>query len=499
MLAATALTGGALLAAATAANAADNPLPWQATETSENEQAGTLVLYDRSGAVVTTGSLSAPLAAYAVASGGTITSDDTSSGANAYVSTPAPGEPAFWGSWSLSLTAPVANDSSVNQSYSSLPASVRSSNHMVVPLLESSSGDDESIGHDITNYPSTYPAPNNNVYEIRILGASTNKWYVADIEVNPTDSTWTQIFPAPVSAAKPDAPTAGTPTATTNSVTAKWTAPSDNGSAITGYTVEYKANSAATWNTASSSVAPSATSYVVRSLLPGTKYDIRIAATNAQGPSDWSSVKTVSTLADTTALTISRAVKIAYGKTVTVTGAIKDSTTGKAMAATTASLFAKPTGASAFTKLKDVKSSSTGALTAVGVKPAKTTTYQWRYAGTAAHRAATSANDVVTVTRTATIKASPATIRKGKLSKIYGVVAPVAGGTATVQKKSGTRWIAVGHPAIKRQKLPNGLTRIGYVFAYRGAAKGRYTFRVWVPAVTGYAAVISPMTTVTVS
>lgn len=497
-LAVAAVAGGAFVALAAPANAADNPLPWQATEANEHEQAGTLSLYSTTGQPVFSGSLSDPLAGYAVASGGVLSSDDTSAGANAYVATPTPGDPGDWSEWPLSLTASVATDDSVNQGYSVLPTSVRNSNHMVVPLLASSPGDDESIGHDLTNYPSTYPAPDNNVYEIRVLGAYPNWWYVADIEVDNTAGTWTQIYPTPVTGSAPDAPAAGTPTATTNSVTVKWTAPADNGSPITSYTVQYKPHTSATWITKSSTVSPSATSYTITGLAPGTAYDVHVAATNDVGMSAYSATKTITTLADATALTISKATKIAYGKTVTIGGTIKDTTTKKPLSGASVSLYSKPTGSSTYKLVKTVKSSSTGAISVAGVKPAKTTTYQWRYAGTAAHKAANSATDTVTVTRTATITASLKTINKGKTTKIFGLVSPVAGGTATIQRKSGARWLSGMHAAIKRQKLPSGRTAIGYVVVYKGTAKGKFTFRVSVPSITGYGPVISA-TTVTVT
>lgn len=199
-LAAFAVAGGVLLAAAGAASAADNPLPWQARELGTGgpiEQSGTLSLYDNSGNVVTSGALSDPLAFFAVGSGGLQDPQDVSTGINAYVATPTAADPGNWSLWPLSLTASAAADNSVNSTYTTLPASIQASSQEVVPLLQSSPGDNESIGQALTNYPSTYPAPNNNVYEIRILGANQNVWYAADIEVNPTVGTWTQVYPTP--------------------------------------------------------------------------------------------------------------------------------------------------------------------------------------------------------------------------------------------------------------------------------------------------------------
>jgi hypothetical protein len=391
------LAGGGLVALASSANAASDPLPWMSTEKTSGEQVGTLSFYDGSGHQIFSGTLnSTPFAKYAVASGGVIAGSSNADGATAYMYTPNSSDPALWGNTQASTTAPLG--SGVNATYTDLPASIRNSDREVVPLGLSATDATSPV-------PSTYPAPNDKVYELRVLGATDQKWYSADIELDPGANTWTQVYPTQATASP-----------------------------------------------------------------------------------------------DNTALTISKAAKIASGKTVTITGTIKDSTTNKAIANATVSLYAKPTGKTSYSKVKDVKSSSSGALSAKSVKPTKTTTYEWRYAGTATHKSAVSKTDVITVSRTATIAASPKSIKKGKSTKLYGVVAPVAGGTATVQKKSGSKWLSAGHATIKKEKLPNGKTAIGYIVSVKGTAKGKFTYRVSVSGVTGYAAVVSTGTsTVTVS
>ena len=83
--------------------------------------------------------------------------------------------------------------------------------------------------------------------------------------------------------APPDIP--GSPVATRGdqSATVSWTAPADNGSAITGYTV--KAYDGATL-VATTTAAAGATSKVVTGLTNGTSYTFTITATNAIGTSD---------------------------------------------------------------------------------------------------------------------------------------------------------------------------------------------------------------------
>ncbi|MFN8185364.1 MAG: fibronectin type III domain-containing protein [Candidatus Nanopelagicales bacterium] len=65
-------------------------------------------------------------------------------------------------------------------------------------------------------------------------------------------------------------------------VTLSWTAPPANGSPITGYTIEVKADG--TWTTAVANTGSPATSRVVTGLSNGTQYRFRVTAINLAGP-----------------------------------------------------------------------------------------------------------------------------------------------------------------------------------------------------------------------
>lgn len=68
-----------------------------------------------------------------------------------------------------------------------------------------------------------------------------------------------------------------------SAVSLAWTAPADNGTAITDYLVEYKETSSGTWLTFADG-SSTATTATVTGLLPSTSYDFRVAALNgAQG------------------------------------------------------------------------------------------------------------------------------------------------------------------------------------------------------------------------
>lgn len=88
--------------------------------------------------------------------------------------------------------------------------------------------------------------------------------------------------------------TLGTPSS--NSQPLSWTAPSNGGSAITDYLIEYKATSSGTWLTFSDGTSTS-TSTTVTSLSASTSYDYRVSAINAVGTGTASSIVTGSTAA----------------------------------------------------------------------------------------------------------------------------------------------------------------------------------------------------------
>ncbi|MYE11389.1 MAG: hypothetical protein F4X99_06960, partial [Gammaproteobacteria bacterium] len=87
------------------------------------------------------------------------------------------------------------------------------------------------------------------------------------------------------SAEAPDAPSTPTLTAGTTWLEASWTAPSDNGSAITDYDVHYR-ETGGNWQDASH--AGTTTTKRIGSLTPDTAYEVRVRASNAEGAGDWS-------------------------------------------------------------------------------------------------------------------------------------------------------------------------------------------------------------------
>ncbi|MCY3811055.1 MAG: fibronectin type III domain-containing protein, partial [Gammaproteobacteria bacterium] len=83
----------------------------------------------------------------------------------------------------------------------------------------------------------------------------------------------------------PDAPSAPTLTAGTTWLEASWTAPADNGAAITGYDVHYR-ETGGNWTDASH--AGTSTTKRIGDLTTDTAYEVRVRASNAEGAGDWS-------------------------------------------------------------------------------------------------------------------------------------------------------------------------------------------------------------------
>ena len=90
----------------------------------------------------------------------------------------------------------------------------------------------------------------------------------------------------------PDAPSAPTLTAGTTWLEASWTAPSDNGSAITDYDVEYR-ETGGSWTDADHT--GTGTTKRIEGLAAETGHEVRVRASNAEGTGDWSPAASGST------------------------------------------------------------------------------------------------------------------------------------------------------------------------------------------------------------
>ena len=132
----------------------------------------------------------------------------------------------------------------------------------------------------------------------RISGLTADTAY--EVRVRATNGlgngVWSSTASERTEADVPDAPTAPTLTVGTTWLQASWTAPSDNGEAITDYDVHYRASG----NWLSASHTGTTTSKRIENLTADTAYEVRVRATNAEGSGDWSSTTSGRTNAQTT-------------------------------------------------------------------------------------------------------------------------------------------------------------------------------------------------------
>ena len=114
------------------------------------------------------------------------------------------------------------------------------------------------------------------------------------------DSSWSSSATASPTAQKPDAPAAPTLTYGDQSLTATWSAPTDNGADITDYDVRYCTNStgcdaANEWtalNDTGNNATSTATTATISSLTNGTTYQVQVRAGNSKGDGAWSTSAT---------------------------------------------------------------------------------------------------------------------------------------------------------------------------------------------------------------
>ena len=106
-------------------------------------------------------------------------------------------------------------------------------------------------------------------------------------EMTATQTITVTVTDADEKSAKPDKPTLAKVTGSSTSLTATWTKPDlDGGPEITGYAVQYKVNTATTWEDFAHS--GTAVTTTVTGLTADTSYQVQVRAKNGETDSDWS-------------------------------------------------------------------------------------------------------------------------------------------------------------------------------------------------------------------
>jgi hypothetical protein len=476
---ATAVTA-ALVTATGPAQADGSTPPWEP----DPSAVGTITLYDASGNVITDGSTNtAPFAAYAVASD-TLRAGDVQATVKAANPDPNSAPTSWFVDSPGGFTAyPVATG----------PANIQalSATHPVATGKATDLTLDDFYG-EITHFTATGYT---NVVQLRMfsansLGNQSTAYATADLLLDPAAHTFTVEYPA--AATLPDAPTNVSASAVNAKATVTWTAPSGS---VDGYDVQYSSNNGATWTSASSSfhTNPAATE-TVTGLTNGTAYKFRAAAINAAGTGPYSTPSAaVTPTADRSSLSIKATSPVKYGGKTTVSATLTDSVTHNPIKSASLGLYERASSHKPFAKVKTVTTSSTGkASTSITLKANEQ--FEWKYTGSATHKAVTSKVAPVTVSQVVNAARTPATVKHGDQVKIYGTVSPTGHGTVTVQELVGHKWKSLGTATIKKQTLPNHRKQTGFVFATRPANKGHYSYRVYRPATStigaGYSATL---------
>ena len=157
-------------------------------------------------------------------------------------------------------------------------------------------------GAAITSYRVIYSSNNGSTWSSAISTGSAGTTFTVTgltngaayiFQVAAVNSAGAGAYSVSSAAAVTPAGTAGSPTSVAGTsgnaqVVLSWTIPaSDNGSAITGYMVQYSSNNGSTWSAGAASGSTSNT-YTVTGLANGTAYVFRVAALNGVGTGSYS-------------------------------------------------------------------------------------------------------------------------------------------------------------------------------------------------------------------
>jgi serine protease len=193
---------------------------------------------------------------------------------------------------------------------------------------------------------------------------------------------------------------------------------------------------------------------------------------------------------------LSRTSRLSGGSLV-IAAHLTDAIHHAAIAGATVRLYARRAGSTSFTRVASRVGSSSGAAS-VSVSPHVNTYYQWRFAGNADYAAATSLTRKVLVARLVSIHQTATTIAPGSKLTLWGTVKPgAAGRTVYLQSHNSTGWHTLTNTAlIKSQRMPDGVTRAGYVLTFTPKTA---LYRIYRPATSINAAGYSAGATVSSS
>jgi hypothetical protein len=164
------------------------------------------------------------------------------------------------------------------------------------------------------------------------------------------------------------------------------------------------------------------------------------------------------------------AASITYTTSVTLSTTVTRLDGAAKMSGVPVVLYSKAKNASKWTTLAQLTSDANGVVTSVQ-KPAVSTYYMWGYNGAVGLLGTRSSAALVEVHPAMSAYLTPAAIKLGASTVMYGYLNPPhAGMTAYLQRRSGTTWVAVTTGKL----ATNGK----YAFSIKPTARGTYTYRV---------------------
>lgn len=209
----------------------------------------------------------------------------------------------------------------------------------------------------------------------------------------------------------------------------------------------------------------------------------------------WTQSAAIARLA--TGLTDAAPRTVSYGHPVTVSGTLTSrygALTGNSLSL---SLYARPASGGTWTRV--ARAALTSNPVRVSFTPRVSTQWQWRFAGSDSLAAASGRVHTVVVTPIVSAHATRLAPRAGTRDAVWGAVSPrSAGQYVAVQRYSGGTWHTIGNALLTRQRLPDGSTRVGYLWRFTPQRPGTWRLRVVRRAQAGLATGVSRTVTIQV-
>lgn len=229
----------------------------------------------------------------------------------------------------------------------------------------------------------------------------------------------------------------------------------------------------------------------VSGLAPSTKYSFSVFTVDWSGNVSAAATKTVRTARPSLMAATTSAPIVTYGRTVQVSGLLTDAASGEPLAAKTIALYARPSGAAQWTRVRSTTTDALGKATGSHT-PTRLTAYQWRFAGDNSQGPAVARSVSVAVRTRVTAVFRDPTIGVTARGYLSGGVAPGhVRKLVYLQRYWGGAWHTLREVALSATSR--------YTFAVRPGRAGKYRYRVVKRADADHATGVSAERVLTVS